>query len=252
MAALYPIHRAVCRVPGFVTYGSPMLHRLVVTAAGAAALAAPAAAEAAPTLNPLAPCYVTAQTRLDPPTFDTQGIVLNGAGFTPYARVTVQIDGAAVATDVPVDGGGGLLVEVKSPVEPAAEHAFTVTAVEQDNPAQTVSATSVAGFLEVKATPRRARPADRILFQGRGFTQLDQPVFAHYVRRGKAKRTVRLAARPSGPCGTFSVRRRQFPFKPKVGRWTVQVDQRPAYEPSPPSTWVELSIQVRRTLKVKG
>jgi hypothetical protein len=75
---------------------------------------------------------------------------------------------------------------------------------------------------------------------------LGRGVYAHYLRAGKPKRTVRLVRRPDGPCGTFDVNRRQFPFRPRVGTWIVQVDQRRSYDPKPGTAFVTLRIRVKR------
>ena len=60
-----------------------------------------------------------------------------------------------------------------------------------------------------------------------------QPVYAHYVFGGKSLRTIKLGM-PKGPCGTFNVKRKQFPFKkrPRVGTWTIQFDQLSYYDPN--------------------
>ena len=57
---------------------------------------------------------------------------------------------------------------------------------------------------------------------------------------------------PAGPCGTFSVKRRQFPFRPRTGRWLLQIDQQRAYAASPATTFVKLEIFVRRVLKLRA
>jgi hypothetical protein len=98
--------------------------------------------------------------------------------------------------------------------------------------------------LALRVTPRRATPSTRVRFKGLGFTDR-RPVYAHYVRRGEVRRTVRLAKR-TGTCGGFSVRRRQFPFRPAVGRWTLQVDQQRAYAPRPGTPVLRLRVTVLR------
>ena len=67
----------------------------------------------------------------------------------------------------------------------------------------------------------------------------------HYVFAGKSKRTVELGL-PTGDCGRFSVRRKQFPFKksPQRGVWTIQFDQEARYNPKA-SPRVPLTIKVR-------
>jgi hypothetical protein len=75
------------------------------------------------------------------------------------------------------------------------------------------------------------------------------PVYAHYVFAGKSRRTVRMGM-PRGDCGTFSVRRRQFPFKksPRVGEWTIWFDQVEHYDPRA-AVRVPLIIRVKPRIK---
>ena len=55
---------------------------------------------------------------------------------------------------------------------------------------------------------------------------------------------------PSGDCGLFSVRRKQFPFKksPRVGVWTIWFDQEAHYNPKA-AVRVPLTIRVRSGIK---
>ena len=248
MTALYPIHPLPCGVLSRVTYRCAMFRRFAAALAAAVSLAAPAAAAAAPVLDPLKPCYVAA--RVDPATgyYVTEDVKLKGSGFTPGARVNVTVDGVTAAADVPIGDTGLLDVVVKAPYQDKGERPFGVTVTEQQDAAQTVSAESIVTRLMVKAKPRKARPSQRILLTGRGFTLPNRAIFAHYVRKGRVKRTVRLARRPTGPCGVFGVRRKQFPFKPRTGNWVVQVDQQRRYESPPSTAFVALRILVRREL----
>jgi hypothetical protein len=96
----------------------------------------------------------------------------------------------------------------------------------------------------VKIRPRSARPSQRISFKGRGFTA-EQPVYAHYTRRGKQVKRVRLARR-TGECGTWSVRRPQFPMKdPDQGTWFVQFDQSKKYVDGTLGTLESVYVRVR-------
>jgi len=69
------------------------------------------------------------------------------------------------------------------------------------------------------------------------------------VFAGKSKKTTPIGL-PTGDCGRFSVRRKQFPFKksPQVGVWTIQFDQSPKYDPQD-SPRVHLTIKVRRKIR---
>jgi hypothetical protein len=91
-----------------------------------------------------------------------------------------------------------------------------------------------------------------VQFIGRGFTKR-APVWAHYLYRGKVRKTVRLVRRPTGDCGTFSVRRKQIPvFRPKIGKWTLQIDQQKAYASAPNSVFVRITITVGRRIRTSG
>ena len=219
-----------------------MPHRHALALAAAVSVVLPATASAAPVLDPLKPCYVAAQSQ-------TEDVTVHGTGFTPNAPVDIRIDDQVVST-VPADSSGVVLTVVKAPAQPSGQRRFILTAAEQGNAAQVTSVDALVTRLSVTARPKRARPTDRITFRGRGFA-VDRPVYAHYVRRGIARRTVRLTAGANGPCGTFAVRRRQFPFKPRVGTWYLQVDQNPAYTDVPGTAFVTLKVLVRRGLKLQ-
>ncbi len=223
------------------------LRRSALLAVCASVVAAGPAA-AAPTLAALKPCYVSVRTA--PKTFDTETVAISGSGFTPNASIDIAVDGALVAAGVPADGAGNLPAgTVKAPVVRIGEKPFTVTATEQADPAQTASASSRVSELAVRVRPRTAAPRRRIRFAGAGFTSPGVPVYAHYVLQGELRRTVRLVAQPSGACGTFAVRRPQFPFSPRTGRWTVQFDQRRPFTPDAPL--VQISIDVKRVPRTR-
>ena len=119
---------------------------------------------------------------------------------------------------------------------------------ERDNPLNTLLATSKVTRLYVEQRPARAATSDRVRFRGAGFLK-DAPVYAHYVFAGKSRRTVRIG-RPRGDCGTFSVRRKQFPFRknPRVGVWTIWFDQEARYSPKT-EVRVPLIIRVRPAIR---
>jgi hypothetical protein len=230
-------------------YSAPMSPRiLAVSGMLLVSLALPAAAQALPTIQPLKPCYVTAGT---PDEHQSEPVQITAAGFTPNSKVDLTIDGVAV------EGGTGLQTDVAGnlPIPPNAIAApyvqsgivpFTVTLTEQGNPVNTVSATSKSTALGVTVKPTSARPSDLIRFKGLGFTQ-DKPVYAHYLRKGKLRKTVRMERRP-GECGSFKARRRQIPIDdPGLGKWIVQFDQSKRYvNPAvTPIIYVRLGIMLR-------
>ena len=203
-------------------------------------LAAPAAAQQPPALAPLKPCYVSAGEAED----RREGVTVSATGFTPMAAVEIYVDGVVAVTGQ-ADVVGNVNATVKAPYQVAGEREFGVTVVEVGNPAKTVGALTRVTTLGVSLRPREARSSQKVRFRGRGFTA-DASVWAHYVYRNRVRKTVRLARRPAGPCGTFAVRRRQIPIKrPRTGQWTLQVDQQRRYTQQPTTNWVRLAITLR-------
>jgi hypothetical protein len=195
-----------------------------------------------PVLAPLKPCYVTVRT--GPDTFETETLKLAGSGFTPDALVDVVLDGAVVVSGLRADAEGVLPTgSLSSPPVLSGQRRFELTATEREAPERSASATARASELAVRVTPARARPAQRVRFRGRGFTG-GGAVYAHYLRKGALRRTVRLADGAEGPCGRFDVRAPQFPFRPREGSWRVQIDQHPRLTGEGPL--INLLIDVRR------
>jgi hypothetical protein len=213
-----------------------------------AVLAAPAAAQAAPTIQPLKPCYVTAQSGDEPP--QREGVQVAAAGFTPNSNVRLTIDGAPVPGGEALKAGqyGELYIpadNLPAPFVESGHRPFTLTLAEIDNPANSVSATAESAALGVSYEPASARPSQRVRFKALGFTKR-KPIYAHYVYKGKPRRTVRMARKPR-TCGGLRTHRRLFPIKtPRLGRWTVQFDQSRKYvDPDEkPITFAEREILV--------
>jgi hypothetical protein len=226
-----------------------MLLRTTFLAAALAALsAAPALAQTPPTLDPLKPCYVVANET------QREFVPVVGHGFTPFAIVDIYVDeiaGDIVGQTPQVDANGFLNGSVKAPFIDEGQRAFTVRAAEHDKAANSVTLNSKVTRLSVAQAPAAAATDDRVRFRGRGFTDLTKPIYMHYVFAGKSKKTIDLGL-PTGDCGLFSVRRKQFPFKknPQRGVWTIQFDQSVKYDPKA-SPRVPLTIKVQRKIKPK-
>ena len=209
----------------------------------ALAAAAPQAAQAAE-LEPLAACYrsVDSQTR--------ETVTVRAAGFTPGEQVSVAIDGVVVDTATALPEGN-VEGQVTAPYQERGERPFTLTLTEVDQPSNTASAVSRVTALTFRLQPRETTPSKRVRFIGRGFTD-GAFVYAHYVRKGKLRKTVLLGA-AQGPCGRIDVRRRQIPIdRPATGRWTLQVDNQKRYSTQPVSVFVRWAIDVQRTLRPGG
>jgi hypothetical protein len=202
-----------------------------VTGALLIALLVPASAEAA-TIQPLKPCYVTAGTE---DAQESEGVPISASGFTPNSQVdlTLTLDGRPYPgqAGLQTDPAGNLTLAAEQLGAPWVErgaHEFVLTLTEQGNPANTVSATSKTTALGLSVKPRRARPSRVIRFKGSGFTG-SKGVYAHYVYKGKVRKTVRMV-RKTGTCGAWTAHKRQIPVRnPKQGLWTVQFDQSRKY-----------------------
>jgi hypothetical protein len=212
--------------------------RLPLVGALAAALALPAAASAQPTLAGLKRCYVSVSQDAREP------IDVHAGGFMPKAMVDVLVDGIK-QTQAQADADGKVAGSVPAPFWPSGQRLFSLRLTDALHQDQTVTATSKVTALTVTQSPTTAETHDRVRFRGRGFTNRNAAVYAHYVFAGRSRATVRIA-KPYGDCGLFSVRRRQFPFKrsPRRGVWTIQFDQLRAYTPAAP-LYTTLRVTVR-------
>jgi hypothetical protein len=224
----------------------------LLTGALALAAALPAAAEAATWTHAPGRCYVSAGA--DP--IQREVIQVGAEGFAPGAPVDVLLDGVpadadgdGIADSVSADPAGRVEGSLRAPHQAAGERPVTIVLSQRDDPANRVTAVSRVTALSLTLTPAEAAPSKRVRFRGRGF-MAQRSVWAHYVFKGKSRRTVRLAQRPRGSCGTFSVRRRQIPItRPSIGRWTLQVDQQRTYSPLPQSVSVRMFIDVQRVVR---
>lgn len=218
-----------------------MFLRTIATATALFA-ALTASASAAVLTQPLSPCYVVATEG------QRQSIEVKAAGFTPFSTVDIYVD-EVLQDQPPTLFDGSIEGRVLAPWQESGQRPFTLRVSEPSKPTNTVEAKAMVTRLSVEQQPARASTADRVRFRGRGFTQPGAPVYAHYVFAGKSRKTIKLGL-PQGPCGTFSVKRKQFPFKnsPRVGVWTIWFDQNPQYDPKA-GTRVPMTIKVRRAPK---
>jgi hypothetical protein len=240
-AAFYPI----------AGYSARMSARTpALTGALLIALLVPASAEAAVTIDPLKPCYVSAQTAAGP---QTEGIAIHATGFVANSTVNLSIDGQVVpdGQELQTDETGTLTLPapVPAPFIDQGTREFPVTLTQTNDPTQTATVTSRTTALGVSVRPRIARPSKRIRFKGSGFTGA-KPVYAHYVYKKKVRKTVRMA-RKTGTCGGWKARRPQIPIDdPKPGLWNVQFDQSKRYiDATKPNSTLE-SVFVRLGISV--
>jgi hypothetical protein len=199
-------------------------------------LAVAASPAAAATVEDLKPCYVSAGET----DAERETIVVRGEDFTQESVVEVLFDGVVMGSAL-TGSIGEFELRLPAPFQLVGQRPLTVTV--RDAAQEVVKTTRVTN-LAMSVKPRNATPTQRVRLRGRGFT-LGLPVFAHYLYGGELQRTVRLARRSTGPCGTFGVRRRLLPIEnARAGRWVMQVDQRRAYSPEPNPVWVRRPIVV--------
>ena len=224
----------------------------LLIAALCALAALPSGAGAATWTAALKRCYVSVGPEPD----RRQVFVVGATGFPAFAPVDVLLDGQpADATDdgqpdpFYADPGGNVNARVRAPYQPVGERPFTLSVTEHANSANAVTVTSQVTALTAELRPAQAPPSRRVRFSGRGFTN-PAPVWGHYLYHGILRRTVRLARRPEGACGAFAVRRRQIPVvRPRMGKWTLQVDQQKIYAAAPNSVFVRIIITVGRRIR---
>jgi hypothetical protein len=199
-------------------------------------LAVAATPAAAATVEDLKTCYVSAGET----DAERETIAVRGEGFTQESVVEVLFDGVAMGSAL-TGSIGEFELRLPAPFQRVGQRPLTVTV--RDAAQEVVKTTRVTN-LAMSVKPRNATPAKRVRMRGRGFT-LGLPVFAHYLYGGELQRTVRLARRSTGPCGTFDLRRRLLPIEnARAGRWVMQVDQRRAYSPEPNPVWVRRPVVV--------
>jgi hypothetical protein len=213
----------------------------------AALLLLPGAAHAA-SLTPLKGCYVTSTDEVSG-VIRREPVQFSGSGFTPSGLVDISLDGAVQRT-VQADTAGNLPAQaLEAPYRRTGQRAFRLAATDQANPANTVAAESNVTAFDVSINPSTAAPSSKVRFRGRGFTQ-PGTVYGHYLFGGRVRRTVKMSAHPAAPCGTFRVRRRQIPIrKPRLGQWTLQIDQEKKYRRSPERGAIKVIIRVQRVFK---
>lgn len=160
---------------------------------------------------------------------------LVGAGFAPNSTVTIRTatasdPGARTLTTIQTDALGTIAKRIDPPPLHAAttfEQAFTLTATDSANPANTATTKFRQVRFGFDAAPSTGRPTRRVTYTARGYLP-GQPVYAHFRFGGITRRDVRLGVADS-PCGIVKRRMRLLPTKTRFGTWTVYMDQTPKY-----------------------
>jgi hypothetical protein len=188
--------------------------------ATAAALVAPAAANAS-ALAVQGACFVSGAP-----------VPVTGSGFTPGAPVS--IGGGAFGSTV-ADAAGNFTASVSAPpVTTVAPRTITISGTDGGNPAN-ASATQFQVVARVFNTnaPLNGRPRQTTTWHFSGFPP-GTAIYGHYRFHGRTMKNFRFG-KPTGVCGTLTVRARRMPMpasRIRRGTWTLQLDQRRHYRGS--------------------
>lgn len=203
---------------------------------------ATATASASPTAAVDRECYLPGQT-----------VQVTGSGFTA--------SGAVRLTVIDTNGGGGMLDTQAGP-DGTVAHAFRLgkaflspdtfswtlalavsdqTLAEQGALPDAFAAVTAFSFSDTGAAvdawdDRVIRPKAKTRFRIYGMNDdVGKQVYAHYLRGGKAVKSVALG-QLKPPCGDLNVRKRQFAFKPvPAGLYRVVFNSSARYSSSTPS-----------------
>ena len=188
-----------------------------VLAAAAVALAAPAAARAA-TITASGTCFVSSRK-----------IAITGAGFTAGSQVRI---GGGVFGSALADGAGNISTTVSAPaVSTIAPKRVAITASDGTNSGG--ATVSIIRDVLVTNAPLSGRPRQKTTWHFAGFPS-GTAIYGHFRWHGRTIKNYRFG-RPTGPCGTLSVRARRIPVPASSlhsGTWTLQLDQRHQYSRS--------------------
>lgn len=160
---------------------------------------------------------------------------LVGTGFVPNSSVMIRTQTASEPsprplTTVQADALGNIAKRIDPPPLHALstfQQAFTLSAVDTANPANTATSRFRQVRFGFDAKPDTGRPTRKVTYTARGYLP-GKPVYAHFRFGGITRRDVRLGVADS-PCGIVTRRMRLLPTKTRFGTWTVYMDQVPKY-----------------------
>jgi hypothetical protein len=194
--------------------------RFAAAVAVAGALAAPAAADASG-IAVQGACFVTGAP-----------VSITGFGFT--AGAPVSIGGGAFGSTV-ADPSGNIAATVSAPVvSTVAPRTISISATDSANPGNVAGATfPVIRRIFNTNAPLNGRPRQKTTWRFSGFPP-GTAIYGHYRFHGRTMKNYRFG-KPTGACGTLSVRARRMPMpssRIRRGTWTLQLDQRRHYRRS--------------------
>jgi hypothetical protein len=177
-----------------------------------------------------------------------QRVLVTGSGFAPGRTFDVAVDGVDLGRST-TTGIGEFTVSLRPGGLPSgwAQHVDRVDATDGVAAAQTrFTLTRPAGFIFLTSGGNPNSLRAPLELWGFSLTGARRQVYLHYVSPAGQPRSTVALGRTSGQCGSLlTPKRRVFPFVPTPGRWTLQVDTRPAYLKSPGRPVARIHIQIR-------
>lgn len=184
-------------------------------------------------------------------------VVLSGSGFGPSTPYEVSLDGVDFGISTTTAAG-----QFRATLRPGGLPANVVQRADVLRASDGARAT-YATIMVTRAAGARILPGStasgglRAPFQVWGFAlgasrppayavaPTRRNVYLHYVGPdGRIGRTVRLG-KTGGPCGYLQTPALPvFPFAPKTGKWTLQIDTSPSYAPSPRGPVARIPVEV--------
>ena len=167
---------------------------------------------------------------------------LAGSGFTPGATVRFgeDVSGRAVA-----DAAGNIHATFTAAhVATLSPRRLRVTAHEAAHPRIAAGARfRVIRDVLLTNAPLQGAPRGKTTWVFVGFPARS-PIYGHYRYRGRTVKNYRFG-KPTGPCGTLTVRARRVPVPASrlhAGRWTIQLDQRRRYRTRGPKRIIPFRV----------
>ena len=211
--------------------------RRLALAGPIALLALPGGAAADPTRGVDRPCYTPGEA-----------IDATGGGYTPGSQVEMSLSVVSrggikfywLQDPLTADNGGNISARLRAPdlslnddvVEDVGLAASEQQQADQGTPPPFGSTLFKLSIFDVFVDPwdsRKVDPKKVTTLRAYGFEGLGPVLYAHYLLRGKLKKTVRIGTL-SGDCGNLTKKMKQFPFRPvPAGDYRVQFDTSRAY-----------------------
>jgi hypothetical protein len=209
---------------------------LAVLAAAGASGATAALGATAPSVSSDRGCYLVGQV-----------VHLVGAGFAHQRTYDVAIDGVDFG-QARTDAGGDFATSLRpgglgAGVAQAVERLTATDGTTSARATFTLTRRPGARFLAGAGNPNTLRAPFEVW--GFALDGVSRPVYLHYLNPSGQPRMTALLGRAGGQCGFLHTPRRWvFPFAPRRGTWTLQLDTKRSYARDPGSPVARIRVLV--------